>query len=230
LKDLLIPVDPAEMLTLTAKKPCMIHLDPTKMKKTKEVQDLSNASGKNASISPDRGGEEEEINGTGSEQKQGKVTPPRDETDPLKKRKVSPLKPSSRKKSRATVTKMKTMLTTDDFDFIIAALNDASLEIMEKKEAKKEEMYDRLKVKFQGVQQALQSSCAMSTVPLSSGEPELGDEPAQLHRLADAVKARLHHTQEEVEQATQTLKKVQGDIIEQQQNCRTREGFSLGQV
>jgi hypothetical protein len=43
---------------------------------------------------------------------------------------------------------MKTVLTTDDFDFIIAALNDASLEIMEKQEAKQEEMYDRIKVKF----------------------------------------------------------------------------------
>jgi hypothetical protein len=46
------------------------------------------------------------------------------------------------------MTKMKTMLTIDDFDFIIAALNDASVEIVEKKEAKQEEMYDRLKVKF----------------------------------------------------------------------------------
>jgi hypothetical protein len=46
------------------------------------------------------------------------------------------------------MTKMKTVLTTDDFDFIIAALNDASLEIVEKQEAKKEEMYDRIKVKF----------------------------------------------------------------------------------
>jgi hypothetical protein len=202
---------------------------PNKMKKTEEVQDLSSASGKTASVSPDRGGEEEEINGTGAEQKQGEVTPPRDETDPLKKRKVSPLKPSSRKKSRATVTKMKTVLTTDDFDFIIAALNDASLEIMEKQEAKQEEMYDRLKVEFRGVQQALQSSRAVSTVPLSSGEPELGDEPAQLRRLADAVEARLRRAQEEEEQATQTLKQVQGDIVEQQ-NCRTGEGFSPGQV
>jgi hypothetical protein len=41
-----------------------------------------------------------------AEQKKGEVTPPRDEADPLKKRKVSPLKPSSQKKSRATVTKM----------------------------------------------------------------------------------------------------------------------------
>jgi hypothetical protein len=50
----------------------------------------------------------------------------------LNKRKVSPPKPSYRKKSKATVTKMNTVLTADDFDFIIAALNDASLEIAKK--------------------------------------------------------------------------------------------------
>jgi hypothetical protein len=48
----------------------------------------------------------EEINGKGSEQKKGEVTPPRDEVDPLKKRKVSSPKPSSQKKSRATLMKM----------------------------------------------------------------------------------------------------------------------------
>jgi hypothetical protein len=46
------------------------------------------------------------------------------------------------------VTKMQTILTTDDFDFIVVALNDASLEIVEKQEAKKEEMYDRIEVKL----------------------------------------------------------------------------------
>jgi hypothetical protein len=45
---------------------------------------------------------------------------------------------------------MKTVLIFDDFDFIIASLNDASLEIVEKKEAKKEEMYDRIEVKLEG--------------------------------------------------------------------------------
>jgi hypothetical protein len=49
--------------------------------------------------------------------------------DHLKKRKVSPLKHSSRKKSKATMTNMQTILTFDDFDFIIVSLNDASLEI-----------------------------------------------------------------------------------------------------
>jgi hypothetical protein len=65
---------------------------------------------------------------------------------------------------------MKTVLTTDDFDFIIFALNETSLEIVEKQEAKQEEMYDRLKVKFRELQQSLQSNHAMSIVPLSSGE------------------------------------------------------------
>jgi hypothetical protein len=87
------------------------------------------------------------------------------------------------------MTKMQTILTSDDFNFLVAALNDASLEIAEKQEAKQEEMYDRIETKLRGVQQALQSSRAVSTVP---GEPELGDEPAQLHHLVDTVEAHLH--------------------------------------
>jgi hypothetical protein len=63
-------------------------------------------------------------------------------------------------------------------------------------------MYDRNEVKLRGVQQALQSKRTVSTVPLPSGEPELGYDPAQLHQLADEVKARLHHSQEEIEKAT----------------------------
>jgi hypothetical protein len=121
---------------------------PNRTNKTNEVQDLSNDSENTTSVSPERGGDDEDINGTRAEKKQGEVTPPRDEIDPLKKRKVSPPKPSSWKKSRATMTKMKTVLTTDDFDFIITTLNDASLEIVEKQESKQEEMYDRIKFKF----------------------------------------------------------------------------------
>jgi hypothetical protein len=71
------------------------------------------------------------------------------------------------------MTNMKTILTIYYFDFIIAALNDASLEIMEKQEAKKEEMYDIIKFDLRGVQQALHLSHTVSTVPLPSGEPEL---------------------------------------------------------
>jgi hypothetical protein len=95
-------------------------------------------------VSPDRVGDDE----VEAEQKPGEVTPPRDEVDPLKKRKVSPPKPSSWKKSKSTMTKMQTVLTSDDFDFNISALNDASLEIAKKQEAKKEEIYDRIEVEL----------------------------------------------------------------------------------
>jgi hypothetical protein len=88
-------------------------------------------------------------------QKKGEVTPPRDEEDPSKKRKVSPLKPSSRKKSKATRSKFETTLTSDNFNFIIAALNDASLEIAEKQEAKQEEVFNQIKDDLQGVQQVV---------------------------------------------------------------------------
>jgi hypothetical protein len=97
-------------------------------------------------MSLDRGGGEE----VEAEQRPGEVTPPRDEVDPLKKRKVSPLKPSSQKKLKASMTIMQTVLTSDDFDFIIATLNDASLEIAKKQREKQEEMYDRIEVKSKG--------------------------------------------------------------------------------
>jgi hypothetical protein len=180
--DLLIPADPAEISDIDSPETAQDTPRPSKTKKTEEVQDLSSASVKTASISPERGGDGEEIDGTEAEQKKGEVTPPRDEEDPSKKRKVSPPKPSSRKKSKASMTKMQTILTSDDFDFIVAALNDASLEIIEKQEARQEEMYNRIEVELQGVQQALQSSRTVSTAPLPLETPELGDEPAQLHQ------------------------------------------------
>jgi hypothetical protein len=46
------------------------------------------------------------------------------------------------------MTKMQTVLTSNDFDFLIVALNDASMEIAEKKEAKQEEIYDRIGVEL----------------------------------------------------------------------------------
>jgi hypothetical protein len=43
----------------------------------------------------------------------------------------------------------------------------------------------------------------------------VGDEPAQLHRIADTVEARLRRAQEETMQATQALVQVQGVLVEQ---------------
>jgi hypothetical protein len=133
----------------------------------------------------------------------------------LKKRKGSPQKPSSRKKSKAPVTKLQTTLTPDDFNFIVAALNDVAMEIVEKQETKQEEMYSWIEIELQGVQQALQSKRAVSTVPLSVGTPEVGDEPAQLHQIVDSVEARLRKAQDEAEKATQALTQVQGVLVEQ---------------
>jgi hypothetical protein len=67
-----------------------------------------------------------------------------DEVDPSKKRKVSPMKPTSRKKSKATKTKLQTVLMLDDFEFIIAAISDASQDIMQNTEAKQEAMYEKI--------------------------------------------------------------------------------------
>jgi hypothetical protein len=69
----------------------------------------------------------------------------------LKKRKVSPMNPSSQKKLKSSMTKMQTTLTSDDFNFIVEALNDALLEIKEKQAANKEEIYNRIKVELQWV-------------------------------------------------------------------------------
>jgi hypothetical protein len=46
---------------------------------------------------------------------------------------------------KETMTKMQTILTSEEFDFIIVALNDASLEITKKQEDKQEEVFHRIK-------------------------------------------------------------------------------------
>jgi hypothetical protein len=99
------------------------------MKNTKEVMDVDSLSVRIASITPDE-------EGTKTEQQKVELPPPRDEEDSSKKRKVSPLKSSSRKKPRTPVTKMRIDLTLDDFDFIVAVVNDASKEIIKKQEVK----------------------------------------------------------------------------------------------
>jgi hypothetical protein len=213
--DLLIPANPMELSDIDSPETVSDTPGPSKTKKPEEVHDVDSASVRTASITPDEGGDGEEIEGTEIEQQKGEVPPPRDEEDSSKKRKVSPLKSSSRKKPRTPVTKMRTTLTLDDFNFIIAAVNDASQEIVEKQEAKQEQMYNRIEIELQGVQQALQSSRTVSTAPLTAGTVEPGDEPAQLHRIVDMVEAHLRRAQEDTVQATQALTQVQGVLVEQ---------------
>jgi hypothetical protein len=50
------------------------------------------------------------------------------------------------------MTKMQTTLIPYDFNFIIAALIDVAMEIIEKQETKQEEMYSQIEIELQGVQ------------------------------------------------------------------------------
>jgi hypothetical protein len=68
----LIPTDPAEMFDPDSPENTHKEHDtprPNRMKKTEEVQDLSSALGNIASVSPNRGGDDnvEELNGKGAE-------------------------------------------------------------------------------------------------------------------------------------------------------------------
>jgi hypothetical protein len=103
--DLLIPANPAELFDIDSPETVPDTPGPSKTKKPEEVHEVDIASVRTASITPD-GGDGKEIEGTKIEQQKGKVPPPRDEEDSLKKRKVSPLKSSSRKKPQTLVTKM----------------------------------------------------------------------------------------------------------------------------
>jgi hypothetical protein len=168
------------------------------------------------SLSPAKGGDEEELGGTEVEQRKGEVTPPRDEADPSKKRKTTPPRPSSRKKTKATRTTLKTTLTPDDFDFLIFALNDVSLELAEKQEAKKEELFHRITSEFKEAQQELQSSQVVPTAPIAMEILGTGDDPTQLCQIAQKVKARLQQAQEDIVKATQDLVQAQSAHEEQQ--------------
>jgi hypothetical protein len=153
--DLLVPAELAEMSDMEIPEAMLDTPGPSNTKKDTEIQDVHSTSTKTPSISPAQGGDGEELGGTEVEQNKGEVTPPREEEDPSKKRKTTPLNPSSRKKSKATQTTFKTTLTPDDFDFLTITLNDASQEIVDRQEAKQEELFSRIKGEIQGMQQVL---------------------------------------------------------------------------
>jgi hypothetical protein len=156
--DLLVAADPTDMSDKESPKSMPDTLGPSKTKKDDKFEDVPSMYIKTTLISPAQGGDGNELGGTEVEQNRGEVTPPREEEDPSMKIKITPPNPSSRKKARATRTMLKTTLTPDDFDFLIATLNDVSLELAEKQEEKKEEIFNRIKGELQEVQQALQSN------------------------------------------------------------------------
>jgi hypothetical protein len=88
--DLLIPTDSMEISDIDSPETAQDTPGPSKTKKTEEIQDIDITSVKNASISPEQGGNGEEVDGTEAEQNKGEVTPPKEEEDPSKKKKVPP--------------------------------------------------------------------------------------------------------------------------------------------
>jgi hypothetical protein len=143
--DLLVPADPVEISDMDSTEAILDTPVPRKTKKNDEVQDIHSTSTKTTSLSPAQGRDGEELGGMDVKQNKSEVTPPREEEEPSKKSKVTPPNPSSRKKTKATRTMFKTTLTHDNFDFLIVTLNDASLEIAERKEVNQEEIFNRLK-------------------------------------------------------------------------------------
>jgi hypothetical protein len=61
------------------------------------------------------------------------------------------MKPTSWKKSKDSNTKLQNVLMLDEFYFIITAVLDASGDILQRNEAKKEPMYERLEAELRGV-------------------------------------------------------------------------------
>jgi hypothetical protein len=124
--------------------------------------------------------------------------------------------PHPERKLRPPGPRLRLRLPQDDFDFLIAALNDVSLELVEKKEAKQEELFHQITGEFKEAQQALQSSQAVSMAPLTMEISGTGDEPTQLRQITEKVEARLRRAQEDIAKATQALVQAQSTHEEQQ--------------
>jgi hypothetical protein len=153
-----------------------------KKKKKEEFQviETDNASEETTPDSPAGGGgdevNQEEGGEEGDKQEKGEVTPPKDpltEAETSKKRKVSPQKPSARKKTRANKPQSQNVLTVDDIELIITTVEDASEDILQRHEAKQETLYDRIEKELKDIQQAIHSSRAVPTAP-SSGKCRIG--------------------------------------------------------
>jgi hypothetical protein len=85
-------------------------------------------------------------------------------------------------------------------------------------------LYEIIEKELKEIHQSIHSSLVVPTAPPSSKIAELGDEPTQLRRLADATEAQLHPVHEEKEKATKSLKKEKEEVLEQlrvAQSCVT---------
>jgi hypothetical protein len=92
---LLVPVDPIEISDMGSPETMLNTTGSSKTNKNDEVHDVHSTSVETYLTSPEQGDDGGELGGTKVNQNKGEVTPPRDEEDPTKKRKVTPPNPSS---------------------------------------------------------------------------------------------------------------------------------------
>jgi hypothetical protein len=164
-----------------------------KKKKKEEVQNIEtdeedSASEESGPGSPAGGGGGDKVNqegggDEGEKQGEGKATPLKDpptQTETPKKRKVSPQKPSTRKKTCASKPQLEATLTEDDIGLVHGAMEDVSEDILQRYGEKEEDLYVKVEKELKEIHEAIQAVRAVSTAPSSSETAELGDEPTQL--------------------------------------------------
>lgn len=106
------------------------------------------------------------------------------------------------------------MLTKDDIGLVRGVMEDASEDLLQRYGAKKEELYLKVEKELKEIHRAIQFIHIVPIVPSSSNIAELGDELAQLRRLAYETEAQLHKFQEEKEKAIEALKKEKEEFLE----------------
>jgi hypothetical protein len=131
--EFLVPVDDAELSDpdiigspLVTRVEHVGQTSAKKKKKKEEVQDVQtdeedNASEESGPGSPTGGGGDEVNQEEGEKKGEGEATPPKDpptETEASKKRKVSPQKPSARKKTHTSKPQMEATLMEDDIGLV----------------------------------------------------------------------------------------------------------------
>jgi hypothetical protein len=200
-KKFLVPVEDAELSDADIIGSPLVtrveHVGQSSAKKKKkkievqsiEIDEEDNASEEDGTDSPGGGGGEDQGNGQGGGddtemQEEGGATPA--SGSPYWNRGFAEKEGFSRetfgKKEDPCANKpqSKNVLTEDDVGLIIAVMEDASEDILQRHGVKQETLYERIEKELKEIQQAIHSSRAVSTVPSSSKIAELGDEPTQL--------------------------------------------------
>jgi hypothetical protein len=98
-----------------------------------------------------------------------------------KKRKVSPKKPSARKKTCANKPQLEATLTNDGISLVRGAMEEISEDMLQRYREKQEDLFGRIERELKEVEQVVRLVCTVPTVsfvPFSSQTGELRDELA----------------------------------------------------